>query len=49
MLPDTFNFMLIGYGIILGSLGCYILSLAWRWRRLKRQQQELAETLEKKT
>jgi hypothetical protein len=40
---DTFNFMLLGYGVILGAIGLYLLSLVARFRTLGRDLVMLAE------
>lgn len=33
---DTFNFMLFGFTVILGSIGLFVISLSIRTRNLKR-------------
>ncbi len=39
--PDTFNLMLLGYGIIFGIGAAYIAWLALKWRALRRRLQAL--------
>jgi hypothetical protein len=34
---DTFNYMVLGFGVILGSIAIFIASLAFRFRKLKRE------------
>ncbi len=41
---DTFNFMVLGFGVILGAMAVYILSYYLRVRNLKRDLQYLEET-----
>jgi hypothetical protein len=42
---DTMNFMLMGFAVILGTMGLFILSLVMRFRSLK-QDMEVLEELE---
>jgi hypothetical protein len=35
--PDTFAYMVLGYAVILGTIGIYILSLVFRNRRIDRE------------
>jgi hypothetical protein len=42
---DTMNFMLLGFAVILATIGLYILSLLMRFRTLK-QDQEILEEIE---
>ncbi len=41
---DTFNFMVLGYGVILGSMTLFILSLFVRFRNLRRELDYLEES-----
>jgi hypothetical protein len=34
---DTFNYMVLGYSVIMGCILLYILSLALRFRKLQRE------------
>ena len=38
---DTFGYMLMGFGVILGVLGIYVISLWMRMRRLRRDLADL--------
>jgi hypothetical protein len=42
---DTFNYMVLGYAVILGCIGLYIVSLALRFRHLRREL-EIYEAIE---
>ena len=44
---DTLNYMLLGYAVILGAMGAFVVSLALRFRNL-RKDVELLDELEKK-
>lgn len=35
--PDTFAYMVLGYGVILGTMAVYVLSLILRNRRIDRE------------
>jgi hypothetical protein len=41
---DTFNFMVLGFGVILGSMGLFVISLFVRFRNLRRDLEYLKET-----
>lgn len=41
--PDTLRYMLLGFGVIFGSLGVYILSLWYRLRRLRAEKRWLEQ------
>ncbi len=41
---DTFNFMILGFGVILGTMAVYVLSYYLRVRNLKRDLQYLEES-----
>lgn len=41
--PDTFSYMVLGYGVILGSMALYIISLVLRMRRIDRELRFLEE------
>lgn len=41
---DTFNFMVLGFGVILGTMGLFVLSLLVRFRNLKRELEYLEGT-----
>jgi len=43
---DTLNYMIAGYGVIIGIMIIYLASLVIRWRNL-RQDEDLLEQLEK--
>jgi hypothetical protein len=43
---DTFNYMVLGYAVILGCVVLYIASLALRFRHLRREF-EIAEAIER--
>lgn len=34
---DTFNYMVLGYGVILGCMAIFVASLALRFRNLRRE------------
>lgn len=40
---QTFNFMVLGYAVILGSIGLHLLSLWVRFRNLRRDLEVLEE------
>ena len=40
---DTVNYMILGFGVILGLIGLYLASLAVRWRNAQREVQMLEE------
>ena len=40
---DTANYMLLGFGVILGLIGAYLISLAVRWRNALRDLRMLKE------
>ena len=40
---DTVNYMVLGYSVILGTIGLYLLSLAVRWRNAVRDARMLEE------
>lgn len=44
---DTLNYMLLGYAVILGAMAVFVVSLAVRFRNL-RKDVELLDELEKK-
>jgi hypothetical protein len=44
---ETLNYMLMGFAVILGVLGLYVLSIAVRYRNLRRDQ-EFLDALEEK-
>jgi len=39
----TGNYMILGYAVILGMIGLYVISLAVRWRSARRDLQMLEE------
>ena len=41
---DTFNFMVLGFGVILGSMGLFVVSLFIRFRNLRSELKYLEET-----
>ena len=43
--PDTFGYMLFGYGVILGTMALFVLSLVSRFRNLRRDL-ELMEDIQ---
>ena len=43
---DTLNYMILGYTVILGTMGLFILRLAFRFRGLRRDL-ELLDELER--
>jgi hypothetical protein len=43
---DTFNYMVLGYAVILGCVVLYIASLALRFRHLRREL-EVCEAIER--
>jgi len=43
--PDTVLYMWIGYGVIFGVMGLYVLRLWWGTRRLRQQEAELRRLL----
>ena len=40
---ETMNFMLLGFAVILGTMGFFILSLIMRFRNLKQDREVLDE------
>jgi hypothetical protein len=40
---DTANYMILGFGVILGMIGLYVASLALRWRNAQRDLRMLEE------
>ncbi|HEY43867.1 MAG TPA: hypothetical protein G4O11_07795 [Anaerolineae bacterium] len=40
---DTFDFMVLGFGVILGSMALFLVSLAVRYRNLRRDLDLLEE------
>lgn len=47
---ETFNYMLLGFGVILGVMGLYVANIALRFRNMRhdlRVLQEIAEDQEK--
>jgi len=40
---DTAGYMILGFSVILGMIGLYLVSLAVRWRNAKRDVQMLEE------
>ncbi|MGD0006868.1 MAG: hypothetical protein ABSE06_21840 [Anaerolineaceae bacterium] len=40
-MAQTTNYMLAGYAVIFGVMALYLVSLAARWRRLRRDEQML--------
>jgi O-antigen/teichoic acid export membrane protein len=43
---DTFDFMLLGFGVIFVLMGGYLGSLIVRFRRMKRDEQVLQDVME---
>ena len=41
--PDTFGYMLFGYGVILGTMAVFVLSLVSRFRNLRRDLELMEE------
>ncbi len=41
---DTFNYMVLGFGVILGLMALFILSFFVRFRNLRRELEYLEET-----
>ncbi len=41
---DTFNYMVLGYGVILGTMTLFIVSLFVRFRNLRRELEYLEES-----
>ena len=41
--PDTFGYMLFGYGVILGTMALFVVSLISRFRNLRRDLEVLDE------
>ncbi len=41
---DTFNFMVLGYGVILGSMTLFIISFFVRFRNLRRELEYLEDS-----
>jgi hypothetical protein len=44
---QTLNYMIAGYAVIFSLMAAYAASLWIRWRKLKREQQELQDLLPK--
>jgi hypothetical protein len=42
-MAETTNYMLAGYTVIFGAMAIYLVSLAVRWRSLRRDEQMLEE------
>ncbi len=42
-MAETTNYMLAGFIVIFGAMALYLISLAARWRRLKRDEEMLEE------
>ena len=40
---DTASYMILGFGVILGLIGLYLVSLAVRWRNAERDLRMLEE------
>jgi len=40
---DTASYMILGFGVILGLIGLYLVSLAVRWRNAQRDLRMLEE------
>jgi len=40
---DTFNYMMLGFAVILGSMGLHVVSLLVRFRNLRRDLEVLDE------
>jgi hypothetical protein len=41
--PDTLGYMLFGYGVILGTMAVFVLSLVSRFRNLRRDLELMEE------
>ena len=41
--PDTLNYLVLGYAVILGAIGVYLLSLWIRFRNGRRDMAELED------
>jgi hypothetical protein len=41
--PDTLGYMLFGYGVILGTMALFVLSLVSRFRNLRRDLELMEE------
>lgn len=41
---ETFNFMILGFGVILGSMALFVISLFVRFRNFRRELKYLEET-----
>jgi len=41
--PDTIGYMLFGYGVILGTMSLFVLSLVSRYRNLRRDLELMDE------
>jgi hypothetical protein len=41
---DTFNFMVLGFGVILGSMALFLVSFFIRFRNLRRELEYLEES-----
>ncbi len=42
-MAETTNYMIAGYVVIFGAMAMYVVSLAARWRRLRRDERMLEE------
>jgi hypothetical protein len=40
---DTVSYMILGFGVILGTIGLYLVSLVVRWRNAQRDLRMLEE------
>jgi hypothetical protein len=40
---DTVSYMILGFAVILGTIGLYVISLIVRWRAARRDQAMLEE------
>lgn len=46
---DTFDYMVLGFGVILGVMALYVIILILRFRNARRDREVLQEILEEKT
>ncbi len=46
--PDTVGYMLFGYGVILGTMALFVLSLVSRFRNLRRDLELLEQVQDSK-
>ncbi|NPA26345.1 MAG: hypothetical protein GXO36_01920 [Chloroflexi bacterium] len=42
-IPDTSFYFYLGYAVILGGMALYVLSLFYRWKKLRQAWEELDE------